>query len=88
MTIAVLVNKEEMPPRGEGTIKSHENTNDNVSTLSNTYFGEGAADLGTLAEPRTDDMVDVSMISSEQRMYIFGVGRQRRRPAVQLKRRS
>ena len=59
-----------------------------MSTLSDTYFGEGAADPGTLAEPRTDDMVDVSMISSEQGMYVFEVGRQRRRPAVQLKRRS
>jgi len=55
-----------------GTIESREGEDD-VSTLGEPYFGEGV----TAAEPRTDVTVTESMISSEQRMFEYGVGRER-----------
>lgn len=55
-----------------GTIESREGEDD-VSTLGDPYFGEGVAHV----EPRADETVAESMISSEQEMYVFGVGRQR-----------
>jgi len=55
-----------------GTIESREGEDD-VSTLGDPYFGEGIA----AADPRTDATVTESMISSEQRMFEYGVGRER-----------
>jgi len=54
-----------------GTIESREGEDD-VSTLGDPYFGEGVAP----AEPRADATVTESMISSEQRMFEYGVGRE------------
>ncbi|KAL9183983.1 hypothetical protein ACHAXT_002069 [Thalassiosira profunda] len=53
-----------------GTIESREGEDD-VSTLGDPYIGEVSA------EPRADQTVAESMISSEQEMYVFGVGRER-----------
>lgn len=55
-----------------GTIESRE-CEDDVSTLGDPYFGEGCPP----PEPRADETVAESMISSEQEMYVFGVGRPR-----------
>ena len=46
---------------------------DDVSTIGDPYFGEGCSN----PEPRADETVAESMISSEQEMYVFGVGRKR-----------
>lgn len=54
-----------------GTIETGE---DDVSTLGDPHFGEGVLNAG---EPRADETVAESAISSEQGMYVFGVGRQR-----------
>jgi len=60
-----------MPPAQNyfGTIETGE---DDVSTLGDPYFGEGVVNS---REPRADDTVAESMISSELEM--FGVGRHR-----------
>jgi len=56
-----------------GTIESREGEDD-VSTLGDPYFGEGA---NANAEPHADNTVGESMISAERGMYEFGVGRER-----------
>lgn len=65
----------QLPPTQNyfGTIESREGEDD-VSTLGDPYFGEGA---NNNKEPRADETVAESMISNEQGMYEFGVGRQR-----------
>ena len=54
-----------------GTIESREGEDD-ISTLGDPYFGDGAG-----VEPRADNTVTESMVSSEQRMFEYGVGRVR-----------
>ncbi|KAL7551370.1 hypothetical protein ACHAWF_014568 [Thalassiosira exigua] len=56
-----------------GTIESREGGEDDVSTLGDPYFGDGVQ----AAEPRADETVAESMISSEQELYVYGVGRPR-----------
>lgn len=46
---------------------------DDISTLGYPYFGDGVPHH----EPHADDTVADSMISSEQKMYVYGVGRER-----------
>ena len=61
------------PPQNYfGTIEPS-NAEDDVSTLGDPYFGEGVVNL----EPRADETVAESMMSSENEMYVFGVGRPR-----------
>ena len=55
-----------------GTIETNLGEDD-VSTIGDPYFGEGCSN----PEPRADETVAESMISSEQEMYVFGVGRKR-----------
>lgn len=55
-----------------GTIEANLGEDD-VSTIGDPYFGEGCSN----PEPRADETVAESMISSEQEMYVFGVGRKR-----------
>lgn len=59
-----------------GTIESRECEHDDVSTLGDPYFGEGAPDP-EIAGPQADNTVAESAMSSEQEMYVFGVGRDR-----------
>lgn len=55
-----------------GTIESREGEQDDVSTLGDPYFGEAVN-----AVMDRDDTVAESMISAEQDMYVYGVGRPR-----------
>lgn len=55
-----------------GTIESKEGEQDDVSTLGDPYFGEAVN-----AVMDRDDTVAESMISAEQDMYVYGVGRSR-----------
>ncbi|KAL3786250.1 hypothetical protein ACHAWO_001017 [Cyclotella atomus] len=55
-----------------GTIESREGDQDDVSTLGDPYFGEAVN-----AVMDRDDTVAESMISAEQDMYVYGVGRPR-----------
>ena len=55
-----------------GVIEPKLDEMDDVSTIGDPYFGEGVA-----LEPKADDTVADSMLSSEQELYVFGVGRPR-----------
>lgn len=67
--------KDETKPQASsyfGTIESREGEQDDVSTLGDPYFGEAVN-----AVMDTDETVAQSMISAEQDMYVYGVGRPR-----------
>lgn len=55
-----------------GTIESREGEQDDVSTLGDPYFGEAVN-----AVMDRDDTVAESMISAEQDLFVYGVGRPR-----------
>lgn len=55
-----------------GVIEPKPEEMDDVSTIGDPYFGEGVA-----FEPKADETVADSLLSSEQELYVYGVGRPR-----------